>query len=184
MHGNEAIVGICSGHSGVEAAIKELTKLGFEMNNISAFGKAYVSDEEAVGFCVTDEQLFACGGSAGFWERLWELLGYGGFFFVPGVGPIAVAGRFACTLARKINAGIPEGGLSALGAAMKSLGVPPDSTFRYEIAIDTTEYVLIAVGSPELIAEAKTVLEDVGVSEITAGDEGQTQDTNRALQMA
>jgi hypothetical protein len=50
------------------------------------------------------------------------------------------------------------GGLSAIGAGLYSLGIPKDSILRYETAIKTGNYVLIAHGTMEDTQRAKDIL--------------------------
>jgi hypothetical protein len=50
------------------------------------------------------------------------------------------------------------GGLSAIGAGLYSLGIPKDSILRYETALKTGRFVLIAHGSLEDTTRAKAIL--------------------------
>jgi len=50
------------------------------------------------------------------------------------------------------------GGVSALGAGLISLGIPKDSVLRYETALKTDKFVLIAHGTKEDTIHAKEVL--------------------------
>jgi hypothetical protein len=158
--------------------------VGFDVKNLSVFGKAYVSEEAVVGVYTAGKRLLARGGSVGFWERFWDLLGDGGFFIVPGIGPVVFAGPFIQTLVATIDAGRAVGGLSALGAAIHSLGIPKDSVFSYETEIRANECALVAQGSPELLAKAKISLKKAGVSEITASDQCRLEAAEKALQTA
>ena len=105
MPENRVLIAICTGHAQVERAILELKWLGFDMTNVSVFGRAYLNDEEVVGCYTAAGRLRAHGGSAAFWDRLWNLLGGGGLFLVPGIGPVVVAGPFVRTLVAAIEDG-------------------------------------------------------------------------------
>jgi hypothetical protein len=50
------------------------------------------------------------------------------------------------------------GGLSAVGAGLYSLGIPKDSILRYERALKTDKFVLIAHGSANETTRAKEIL--------------------------
>ena len=50
------------------------------------------------------------------------------------------------------------GGLSVIGAALMSLGIPKDSIVRYETAIKVGKYALIAHGTIDEITKAKEIL--------------------------
>ena len=98
MTENKAIIAICAGHTQAEKAIADLQQLGFTRTHLSVFGKAYASDGDVVGCYTSGGHLKARGGSLAFWDRLWNLLGDGGFFLVPNVGPVAIAGSFVRAL--------------------------------------------------------------------------------------
>jgi ethanolamine utilization microcompartment shell protein EutL len=50
------------------------------------------------------------------------------------------------------------GGLSALGAAIYSVGVPKDSVLQYETALKADNFLVMAHGSPAEAAHAKAIL--------------------------
>jgi hypothetical protein len=54
------------------------------------------------------------------------------------------------------------GGLSVLGAGLFSLGIPKDSIVRYETALKTDKFLLIANGSADETTRAKAVLDTTG----------------------
>ena len=45
MYHTNTVIGVFSDHDAAERAIKELSKDGFEMKNLSLVGKGYHSDE-------------------------------------------------------------------------------------------------------------------------------------------
>jgi hypothetical protein len=57
-----------------------------------------------------------------------------------------------------LEGAVAVGGLSAIGAAIYSLGIPEDSILRYETALKAGKFVLIAHGSLNDIFEAKEIL--------------------------
>jgi hypothetical protein len=166
MSENKALVAICDGHMQAEKAIAELQRLGFDMKQVSVISKAYVSDEEIVGCYVADGRLRGLGVSAAFWEQLSSLLGEAGLFFVPGIGPVVIAGAFVNALATTVKNAVATGkGLTLLAAACDSLGLPKGNVFRYEIEIKANKSVLIAFGTPKAQAKAKAGIEKAHAAE-------------------
>jgi len=51
------------------------------------------------------------------------------------------------------------GGLTALGAGLYSLGIPKDSIVKYETAVKSDKFLVIAHGSASDVARAKSILE-------------------------
>ena len=50
------------------------------------------------------------------------------------------------------------GGVSALGAALASLGVPDNTVLEYETEIKVGKYMLIAHGTAAEVAQAREIL--------------------------
>ena len=50
------------------------------------------------------------------------------------------------------------GGLSALGAALCSIGIPKDSVIQYETALKADSFLVMARGTAEEMARAKAIL--------------------------
>lgn len=57
-----------------------------------------------------------------------------------------------------IEGAVIVGGMSALGAALFSLGIPKDSVIEYETAIKADGFVVMVEGTTEDVARAKTIL--------------------------
>ncbi len=161
MSENKAIVAVCVGHAHAEKAIAELKRLGFDVKNLSVFRKACLSEDEFVGVYTAGKRLSARGDSAAFWERMWDLLGDGGFFHVPGIGPVVFAGPFIHTLVATVDRGVAVDGLGALGAAIRSLGIPRVGILSHKVGIVAGQCAVVALGSSELVTKAKTSLADV-----------------------
>jgi hypothetical protein len=158
MPEKKPIVAVCAGHAEAEKVIAELKRLGFDARNLSVLRKACLSGDEFVGIYSAGESLLARGGSAAFWKRMWDLLGDGGFFLVPGIGPVMLAGPFIHTLVATVDDGVTVDGLSALGAAIFSLGIPRVRILSYKVEIMAGECAVVALGSPELVTKAKSSL--------------------------
>ena len=94
-----------------------------------------------------------------FWGGFWGLLFGSGFFLIPGIGPLLVAGPLVSWIVGALEGAVVVGGLSALGAGLYSLGIPKDSILRYEKALKTGKYVLIVHGSMDETTRAKEILD-------------------------
>ena len=78
--------------------------------------------------------------------------------FIPGVGPLLVAGPLVGWIVGGLEGALVVGGLSALGAGFYSLGIPKDSILQYETAIKSGKFVIIAHGSTEETARARDII--------------------------
>ena len=93
-----------------------------------------------------------------FWGGLWGLLFGSAFFWIPGLGPLLVAGPLVSWIVGALEGAVLVGGLSAVGAGLYSLGIPKNSILQYETALKTGKFVLIAHGSLDETARAKEIL--------------------------
>ena len=158
MNKNNSIVAVYPSHTAAEAAVKELQKSGFDMQKLSIVGRDYHTDENVVGYYNAGDRMKYWGKTGAFWGGIWGLLFGSAFFFVPGVGPLLIAGPLVTWIVGALEGAALVGGLSALGAGLYSLGIPKDSILRYEKALKTDKFVLIAHGSMDEITRAKEIL--------------------------
>jgi uncharacterized membrane protein len=158
MKNNKSIVAIYPSHTAAEVAVKELQQSGFDMKKLSIVGRDYHTDEHVVGYYNTGDRMKVWGKTGAFWGGFWGLLFGSGFFWVPGLGPLLVAGPVVSWLIGALEGAVMVGGLTALGAGLFGLGIPKDSILRYETALKTDKFVLIAHGTVEETTHAKEIL--------------------------
>jgi hypothetical protein len=145
-------------HSAADSAVKKLTAAGFEMKNLSVVGKGYHSDEKVIGFYNAGDRVKFWGARGAFWGGLWGLFFGGLFMTIPIVGHVVVLGYLVAMAVSAIESAVVVGGLSALGAALFSIGVPKDSVIQYETAVKADGFLVMAHGSAEEMARAKSIL--------------------------
>jgi uncharacterized membrane protein len=158
MNKNDSIVAIYPSHSSAEAAIKELQQSGFDMTKLSIVGRDFHTDEHVVGYYNTGDRMKYWGKLGAFWGGFWGLLFGSAFFFIPGVGPLMLAGPLVGWLVGALEGAVVVGGTSALGAALFSIGIPKDSILQYETALKTDKFLVIAHGSADEVAQAQEIL--------------------------
>jgi len=152
------VVAVFPDHTAAEEAVKRLTDAGFDMKTLSVVGKGYHTDEKVVGFYNTGDRVKFWGTRGAFWGGFWGLFFGGLFMTIPLVGHVIVLGYLATVAISAIENAVLVGGLSALGAAIYSLGVPKDSVLQYETAIKADGCLVMAHGSPDEVAHAKLIL--------------------------
>lgn len=163
---SNSCVAIFKSHSEVDDAIKELQRSGFDMKKLSVVGQEYHTDEHVVGYYNAGDRMKYWGKLGAFWGGLWGFLFGAAFFWIPGIGPVAVAGPVASWIVGALEGAVVVGGLSALGGALASIGIPKDSIVRYETAIGAGKFMLVAHGTAEEVGQARAILESCGVEEV------------------
>ena len=166
MAENNAVVGIYNSHTEAEASIKELQRSGFDMKKLSIVGKDYHTEEHVVGYYNTGDRMKVWGKLGAFWGGFWGLLFGSAFFFIPGIGPLIVFGPMVGWIVGALEGAVVVGGLSALGAGLASIGIPKDSIVQYETALKSDKFLVIAHGTAEEVAKAKSILDTTGAAQI------------------
>ena len=162
-----SIVAIFASHNQAEEGVRELQKSGFDMKKLSIVGKDYHTDEHVVGYYNTGDRMMYWGKLGAFWGGLWGMLFGSAFFFVPGVGPLLVAGPLVAWIVGALEGAAVMGGLSALGAALVGIGIPKDSVLQYEANLKAGKFLLILHGTSDEVQRAKDRLDNTQVLETT-----------------
>ena len=177
----KAVVAVYNTHAEAEAGVKELQKGGFDTKKLSIVGKDYHTEEHVVGYYNSGNRMKYWGngnrmkywGKMGaLWGGLWGLLFGAAFFWVPGVGPLLVAGPVSAAIVAALESAVVVGGVSVLGAALYSIGIPKDSVLRYETAIKANKYLLVAHGTAAEVARAKEILKTTKPAQLDEHDLG------------
>jgi uncharacterized membrane protein len=158
MTHNNSIVAIFKSHIEAETAVKDLQQSGFDMKKLSIVGRDYHTDEKVTGYYTTGDRMKYWGELGAFWGGFWGLLFGSAFFLVPGVGPLLVAGPLVGWIVGALEGAAVVGGLSALGAGLYSVGIPKDSILKYETAVKSGKYIVIAHGSDAETVHAREII--------------------------
>ncbi len=166
MSEKNAVVAVYSTHTQAEEAVKELQKAGFALNKLSIIGRDYHTEEHVVGYYNTGDRMKYWGKQGAFWGGIWGLLFGTAFFFVPGLGPVLVAGPLVTWIVAALEGAAVVGGLSAIGAGLYSIGIPKDSILTYETALKTDKFLLVAHGTADDVVKARDILQTTHPAEL------------------
>ena len=159
MAQNDAVIAVFSDRHAAEAAVKKLVEADFDMKKISVVGKGYQTEEKVVGFYNAGNRIKFWGSRGAFWGGLWGLFFGGVFMTIPIIGHVVVLGYLAAMVISAIEGAIVVGGLSALGAALYSTGIPKDSVIEYESAVKADGFLVMAHGPVKEMARARAMLD-------------------------
>jgi uncharacterized membrane protein len=154
----ESIVHIYSTLQEAEAAVKLLSDGKFPINQISIVTQNLETTKQVHGFITTGD-VAAQGASSGAWMGgFFGLLVGAAFLWLPGFGPLIVAGPFAAALLGGIEgiaAGAAGGGL--LGALF-GWGISKEHILKYQEDIKGGKYLVVANGDKAQVSQAQTIL--------------------------
>lgn len=168
MKEHNAVVGIFDSHIAAETSIKELQRAGFDMKKLSILGKDYHTEEHVIGYYNAGDRMAFWGKRGAFWGGFWGLLFGSALFVIPGVGPLVVFGPIVGWIIGALEGAVVVGGLSALGAAFYSIGIPQDSIMQYESALKSDKFIVLAHGTVGQVEQAMSILKVAGATQVDA----------------
>jgi hypothetical protein len=166
MAEDHAVVGVYHAHTDAEAAVKALQQAGFDLRKLSIMGKDAQTEEHVIGFYNAGDRMQFWGIRGALWGWLGGLLVGSALFVIPGLGPVLVFGPLVGWHVGALGGAVVGGGLSVLGAALYSIGIPKDSIVAYETALKADQFLVMAHGTAEEVATAKRSLERTGAAYI------------------
>ena len=141
-----------------ETALLALRRTGFDLKQLSVLGGQHYENGNVIGYYTTGRGLRYWGAMRAFWDGLWSWLAGAGFFVVPRVGSILIAGPAAAWVGVALEGALVVSGLSVIGAGLYNRGIPRDFASRCEAALGTGKLVIVAHGSPGEILLARDAL--------------------------
>jgi hypothetical protein len=172
---NNSVVAVFSSHTEAEAAVKELQHSGFDMQKLSIVGRDFHTEEHVVGYYNAGDRMKYWGKQGAFWGGIWGWLFGSAFFFIPGIGPLLIAGPLVGWIVGALEGAVVVGGLSAIGACLYSEGIPKDSVLQYETALKAGKFVVIAHGTAGEVTRAQEIIARTSPEVL---EEHQTSDTS------
>ena len=159
MSTQDSVVAVYRTHAEAEQALRDLQSGGVDMRKLSIVGKGYHTEEHAVGYYNAGDRMKYWGKAGAFWGGFWALLFGSAIFMIPGLGPILAAGPVVAWIVAGLEGAVEVGALGVLGAGLYSIGIPKDSIVKYEAALKTDQFLLIAHGTPAEVDKAKQIIE-------------------------
>jgi uncharacterized membrane protein len=162
----QSVIGVYNTMSEAEQAVNMLDKGSFPIKQVSIVAQDMQSEKEVHGYVTTGDVAKAGANTGGWVGGIFGLLVGAAFIWVPGFGPLLVAGSFASMLIGSMEgvaAGAAGGGL--LGALV-GWGVSKKHILKYEEHLKSGKYLLMAHGNAEEVARAHTILQDSGAADL------------------
>src|SRR5262249_3742984 len=88
------------------------------------------------------------------------------FLWVPGVGPLIVAGSLSSALLGGVGGAVAGAAVSGVFGWLAGLGISKQHILKYEESVKAGKYLLIAHGSPEDVKKARGILEGTRPTEL------------------
>jgi hypothetical protein len=137
------IVATMNSRAQAEECLERLRQAGSPIGQLSVVGRDAPSEEKA---------------AAMFWAAVRERLSAGAVLEVPRLGTMSVAGPIGQWMGAALKNEAVFAGLSPLGAALYSLGIPKDAAERYEAAVECGQILVIVHGAASQVEKARPIL--------------------------
>ena len=152
------VVAIFEDHPPAGQAVRLLQRGGFDMKRLSIIGRDCHTDEHVVGYYNTGDRMRYMGRLGAFWGSIWGLLPGAAFFWLPGIGPVMVAGPIVAWLLTVLQGNVLPAGVGMLSGALASIGIPQHSVLKYETDLRARKYLLFAHGTTQEVEKARRIL--------------------------
>lgn len=155
---SESVVGIYKTLDEAEAAVHQLAQSQFPINQVSIVSSGLQSEKDIHGY-VTQGDVAKTGAGTGAWMGgIFGLLVGAAFLWVPGVGPLIVAGPLAAALMGGAEGAAVGAGAGGLLGALGGWGVKKQHILKYEDAVKADQYLVVAHGTSADVSHAQSIL--------------------------
>jgi len=160
-------VGIYNHLDEAEEAVKKLGVGGFPIQHVSIIAKDLGSEKKVHGF-VTSCDVAKSTAKTGAWVGgIFGLLVGAAFLWVPGVGPLIVAGSLSSALLGGVEGAVAGAAVTGVLGWLTALGISKQHILKYEESIKAGKYLVIAHGTAEDANKARAILEETRPAELT-----------------
>ena len=168
MGQESSVVGVYAHIDQAEEAVQKLGQAGFPIQHVSIIAKDLGTEKKVHGF-VTSCDVAKGAARTGAWVGgIFGLLVGAAFVWIPGVGPLVVAGSLASAMLGGIEGAVAGAAVSGTFGWLASLGISKQHIVKYEEYVKAGKYLLIAHGLPAEVEKAQAILAKTGPAELTA----------------
>jgi len=162
----QSVVAVYANMSQAELAVEALDKGGFPIQQVSIVAQNLESEKRVHGY-VTAGDTSKAGAQAGAWlGGIFGLLVGAAFIWVPGVGPLVVAGPLAAALLGGFEGAVGGAALGGLLGGIAGWGVSKEHILKYEEVVKGGKYLVAAHGNTDEVAKAVAIIKTTGADDV------------------
>ncbi len=141
-----------------EAAVRSLGEGGFPIQKVSIIAQHLTDDRRVHGY-VTACDVAKSSAVTGAWVGgIFGLVVGAAFLWVPGVGPLVVAGSLASMLLGGVEGAVAGAAATGVLGWLIGLGISKEKILKYEEAIKGGKFLVIAHGPEDAVKKAREIL--------------------------
>jgi len=150
----DPVAAVCPSLGAAHDAVARLRAGGFAPDRLSVVGRG--GDQPAPPDL--EGRVRACGLAGSLWGAVCGLCAGAAMLFLPPLGPVLAAGPIAALLATAVEGAVLGGGVSAIAAALTSLGLAEEDARHCESDVAASRYLIVVHGDAGALAHARAVL--------------------------
>ena len=160
------IVRIYDNMADIESAIRALDQGGFPINQVSIITQSLEAEKDVNGY-VTTGDVAKEGATTGAWVGgLLGLLAGAAFLWIPGFGPLVVAGPIVAALLGGVEGALAGAAGGGLLGALLGWGISKEHVLKYEEKLKGGKHLLVVNGTAEQIDRARTILNATSTADV------------------
>jgi hypothetical protein len=171
MSQESSVIGVYKHIDEAEEAVRKLGEGGFPIDRVSIIAKDLGTEKKVHGFVTSCDVAKSAAGTGAWVGGLFGLLVGAAFLWVPGVGPLVVAGSLTSALLGGMEGAVAGAAVSGMLGWLTGLGISKQHILKYEESVKAGRCLVIAHGSADLVQKAKQVLEGTKPAELTVHDQ-------------
>jgi hypothetical protein len=166
MAQESSAVGIYTHLDAAEEAVRKLGEGGFPIQHVSIIAKNLGSEKKVHGF-VTSCDVAKSAARTGAWVGgIFGLLVGAAFLWVPGLGPLVVAGSLSSALLGGLEGAVAGAAFTGVLGWLASIGISKEHILKYEESVKAGRYLVIAHGTADDAKKARAILEGTRPAEL------------------
>jgi hypothetical protein len=166
MSQENSVVAIYTSMDDAEEAVRKLGTEGFPIQHVSIIARDIGSEKKVHGFVTACDVAKSTARTGAWVGGIFGLLIGAAFVWVPGVGPLVVAGSLTAVLLGGLEGAVGGAAVSGLLGWLLSLGISKKHILKYEESVKAGKYLVIAHGTADNVAKAKQILEGTHPAEL------------------
>jgi hypothetical protein len=168
MGQESSVIGVYGNIDQADEAVQKLGQGGFPIQHVSVITQNLGSERKIHGF-VTSCDVAKSSARTGAWVGgIFGALVGAAFIWVPGVGPMIVAGSLAAALLGGVAGAVAGAAGAGVLGWLTALGISKQHIVKYEESIKAGKVLVVAHGTPDEIKKAQTILAGTAPTELTA----------------
>jgi hypothetical protein len=163
---SQSVIGVYDLLPKAEDAIRTLDLAGFPIRRVSIIAQDMQSERQIHGYVTPGDIAKSSAGVAAWIGGLFGVLVGAAFLWVPGFGPLIVAGPLSAALLGGVEGALAGAAGGGVLGALFGMGVSKKHILKYEEQLRGGKYLLLVHGSRTEIARAHEILQGTEPEEL------------------